>query len=311
MAVPSKQQVKEATETNTAKQVSARRTSQQASVAATSENERWQADLVSFQALGNTKGNKTFTFFLLCIDTFSRKVRGEPVKGKSGPVIAAALKKIFEGAVCKVLDTDSGGEWGNPEVAALCAEKGVIQQFKPKEDRNGLAVADRAVGLFKQLMHRLLKDANSSVWQSRAGQVLTAMNERSVETLGGSRPNDVEDSADLRHVLLRKNTAMLERNAVAFQKMTRGVTVGSLYRSPVASKQRGFRRAADAKFSNRVYTVTAILNGGRAVRGSDGKIWQTKLILPVAPRSTQGGNALQQAARARTAQVRVQRAGVD
>ena len=124
------------------------------------------------------------------------------------------------------------------------------------------------------------------------------------------KPNDVEGNEHLQHVILQANTAKLERNHAAFTRMRRGLEVGDKFRAPKKRAQRGFQRAAAQQYSSQVYTVDAILQSGRQVRAEeDGKVYSTKLVLPVGEGSTAAGRALERAAARRTAQVRGQRGG--
>ena len=137
--------------------------------------------------------------------------------------------------------------------------------------------------------------------------VLTALNERPSEVLGGAQPNDPAGNEHLQHLILTRNTAAVERNHSAFVRMSRGLSVGSKFRAPLPRKQRGFQRGAAQQFSAAVHRVAAVLQGGRQVRAEDGKVYSTKLVLPVAAGSEAAGRALEQAAARRTEQVRGQR----
>ena len=111
-------------------------------------------------------------------------------------------------------------------------------------------------------------------------------------------------------LILMRNTSNMERNHSAFVRMSRGIEVGGKFRAPVPRKQRGFARGAAQQFSAAVYTVAAVLQQGRQVRAEeDGKVYSTKLVLPVAAGSAAAGRALERAAARRTAQVRGQRGG--
>ena len=186
----------------------------------------------------------------------------------------------------------------------------MAQQFKDPQDRGGIALIDRASGQFKQAMYKLLQARNTSLFYDKVDDVLIALNERPSEVLGGAQPNDVAGNDHLQHLILTRNTAAMERNHSAFVRMSRGLSVGSKFRAPLPRKQRGFQRGAAQQFSAAVYTVAAVLQGGRQVRAEeDGKVYSTQLVLPVAAGSTAAGRALAVAQQRRTAQVRGQRGG--
>ena len=141
LQAPTRAQIREATATLTQPQMYGKRPPS-GHVVALKENERSQADLASFQSLENTKGNKGNKFLMVAIDVYSKKIYGAPVTGKDGPTIRSALQAIFAKAKCRVLSTDAGLEWRNPEVAEYLQQQGVVSQVKDPSDINGLALAD-------------------------------------------------------------------------------------------------------------------------------------------------------------------------
>ena len=79
---------------------------------------QYQADLVDYSAL--KRDNSGFTFVLTIIDVFSRVALALPIKSKSGPKVAAALKKAFRVLKSpKKLQTDLGKEFYNKHVQDL------------------------------------------------------------------------------------------------------------------------------------------------------------------------------------------------
>jgi hypothetical protein len=307
VAPPSRHDVKAATASSSTQQVYARRP-HAGTVTAAAAGERWQVDIVSFQSLSATKSNRNTFGVLLAIDVATRKLRGTPVRGKDGPTMAAAFQRIFAGGGPKVVDSDAGGEMNNTQVNALMAQRGIVQQFKDPKDQGGIALIDRATGQFKQAMFRLLQNKNSSVWVDKVDDVLRALNERPHAALGGAAPSDAETSDHLAHLTLIRNTKAQERNHAAHVRSMRGLEPGSKFRAPLKRAQRGFQRGAAQQFSSQVFTVGAILQEGRQVRAQeDGKVYSTKLVLPVSQDSQPAGRALQTAQLRRTAQVRAQR----
>jgi hypothetical protein len=256
------------------------------------------------------KGNKDHFGVLLAIDVASRKLRGTAVQSRDGPTIRAAFERLFAQGTPKVVDVDFEGAFRSPEVTELMQQRGVAVQTKDPKDTGAIALIDRASGQLKGAMFRILQSRNTSLWIDKVDDALRALNERPHEALGGAQPNDVEgpQGDHLRHVILQANTAKLERNHAAFTRMRRGLEVGDKFRTLNKRAQRGFQRAAAQQYSSQVYTVGAILQSGRQVRAEeDGKVYSTKLVLPVAAGSTAAGRALAVAQQRRTAQVRGQR----
>ena len=305
---PTREQVRDAVVAVSTRRVFGRRP-HAGTAAAAAVGEKLQCDLVSVQALETTKGNRGYKFVLLCIDVASRKPRGTALQGNDAPTMRVAFERLFQSGTPKIVDSDAGGEFKAPEVTALTQERGVAQQFKDPQDRGGIALIDRASGQFKQAMYKLLQSNNASAFYDKVDDILRALNERPSEVLGGAQPNDVAGNDHLKHLIMTRNTALMERNQAAFVRMSRGLEVGSLPRAPLPRKQRGFQRGAALQFSADVHRVAAVLQSGRQVRAEDGKFYSTKLVLPVAAGSQAAGRALEQAAARRTAQVRGQRGG--
>ena len=310
LQAPTRAQIREATATLTQPQIYGKRPPS-GHVVALKENDRFQADLASFQSLENTKGNKGNKFLMVAIDVYSKKIFGAPVTGKDGPTIRSALQAIFAKAKCRVLSTDAGLEWRNPEVAEYLQQQGVVSQVKDPSDINGLALADTAVAQIKSALFKILSDKNTSVWIDKWEDAIDALNARPRQALGGTAADDVSGNEQMRFLMLKHASVKQERNHLAFERSRQGLEVGDKFRVPLPKLQRGFRRGARQQFSSQVYTVRSFRQRGRqVVADEDGKVYTTKLVLPVAQGSqAYTGRALEQAAERRTAQVRQQRGG--
>lgn len=306
---PTRDQVRAAVATVSTRQVYGRRP-HAGTVAAAAPNEKFQVDLVSFQSLAAVKANKKYFGVLLAIDVASRKLRGTAVPTRDGPTIRAAFERLFAAGNPKVVDVDFEGAFRSPEVTELMQQRGIAVQTKDPKDVGALALVDRASGQLRGAMFRLLQGRSTSLWIDKVDDAVRALNERPHEALGGAAPADVDGNEHLALVILRANTAKLEKNHASWVRQRRGLEVGDKFRAPLKRAQRGFQRGAAQQYSSQVYTVGAILQEGRQVRAQeDGRVYSTKPVPPVAGDSQPAGRALQQAAVRRTMQVRQQRGG--
>ena len=67
-------------------------------VTATSENQRWQIDLVDHTKFVRSS-NRNWRFILICIDVFSRRLYAEPQQDKTPGETLASFKKILAASI--------------------------------------------------------------------------------------------------------------------------------------------------------------------------------------------------------------------
>ena len=74
-------------------------------------NDQWQIDLVEMQKV--SKFNNGYRYMLSCIDVFSRYARVEPVKNKTGQVVAKAMNNLLLKEKPNIIQSDQGKEFYN------------------------------------------------------------------------------------------------------------------------------------------------------------------------------------------------------
>ena len=86
-------------------------------------NRIWTADLVDEQKYKTANGGNRY--ILVVLDIFSRFAFCEPLKNKTGPVVAKAFENIFNRSKRHpaMLFVDEGTEFYNSHVKKLCREK--------------------------------------------------------------------------------------------------------------------------------------------------------------------------------------------
>mgnify|MGYP000125812606 CR=1 FL=1 len=122
-------------------------------------NDRWFCDLVDFTAAPSDRGKRTGlgetkegeVYILVVQDVFSRFLWTEALASKQPEVVAKAFEDIMTraGAKPKSCTSDLGPEFQGPFAEALKA-KGIEVFQKRKEDINGIATIDTAIGQLKK-----------------------------------------------------------------------------------------------------------------------------------------------------------------
>ena len=97
------------------------------------------ADLIDIQKYA--KENNGHKYLLTCIDGFSKVADVIPLKNKSGPAVASALKKIFDKrGFPKFFQTDQGTEFFNKHVAKMFKSFGNITHFHTNSELKAVIV---------------------------------------------------------------------------------------------------------------------------------------------------------------------------
>ncbi len=139
-------------------------------------NQIWTMDL-AFLPEDIARGK--FKSLLVVVDVFSRFAWAEPLTGKTGPLILAALDKICASALAeptypKKLWTDQGGEFYNRGMTAFCAAHG-IEQYSVYGTSKA-AIAERAIRTLKMRLAKARMLANTDAWVDLVPAVLAAYN---------------------------------------------------------------------------------------------------------------------------------------
>jgi hypothetical protein len=111
-----------------------------------------EADLIDCQKIKDQ--NDSMTFILILIDVFSKKIWVEPLKNKSGPVVAEAFKKILARAPHFLrLRSDKGLEFKCAPVQAVLKKNKI--QFSTTENSDiKCAVVERAIQTWRNRMSK-------------------------------------------------------------------------------------------------------------------------------------------------------------
>ena len=194
--------------------------------AAEAPNTRWQLD---FAAMPVRRG---FIGFILAVDVFTRKAYAQLLRNRTGPTTTAAFAELLRkaGKNPDILICDNGSEFQG-SLPRLCEERGITLRNKDRDDRNAIAVVDRAMSTIKlDLKKRSLnKDGQ---WPDMLQVVTRGYNNRYHETVHGA-PNEVETN-DIQHFMVKQDNAdkMLHNHKLNEKRETAVVKAG-WYRPPI------------------------------------------------------------------------------
>ena len=135
-------------------------------------------------------------FILLIIDCFSRFVWTYPLKSKSGPDVASALREWLDdcGESPRAFSTDLGREFFNPQVRDLLARNGVEQQRALGTCK--AAYAERANKTLQILLYKFMSDSGSGRFLPMLDRLTDTYNNRRHRSLEGMTPSEADDPAN-------------------------------------------------------------------------------------------------------------------
>ena len=270
-------------------------------ITATRLDNRWAADLMSFESHPVKRSGEAFTNVLLCQDIFSRYLWAEPVSNKT--LVARAFGRILDRAKRKPreLSSDKGSEFSSREFQSMLARHDIL--WRAKEGQNDISTLDRAMGTLRLMINKRLADESSSGedWLAALQPVLSGYNRLDHHALHDHAPNEVADNDALRFQLRHENATNMYENARAAEKRETKLESAGSFRTllhPTAIK----RRAGVANWSTQVHTVDKV--SGAHVRDTEGNSFSTRLVMPVSAQSSgvkagihQGGSATKDAQR--------------
>lgn len=258
------------------KQLFAKAPDQKGAIATNDNGDVWQADLADLTQY-SAKNNKDHSYFLLCVDVFSREVHTEPLQTKKPQEVWEAFTTILDrfGKKPKRLDTDDGNEFSG-HFQEEAAKKGIIVQTKQKEDINGIAVNDAAMKNIKEIMFRMLAKDNTTSWINFLSSATSAYNKTPHGTTYGEAPEDVADESIVKFRLLQDNAEKLKRNSKQLKQRQEKLEATGGFRPMLPRSE--WQRAFKPRYSGTVLKNDGI-EGGFVKSG--GKRYAISRVQPV------------------------------
>ena len=159
-------------------------------------DDRWAADLLSFESRPAKRGDVTYTSVLLCQDIFSRYLWAEPISKKTQ--VRRAFEDILDKSQRKPreLNSDKGSEFTSREFQTMLVRRGIFH--RPKVGLNDIAVLDRAMGTLKEMLARRGADsAAGGDWFAELPAAVGGYNKLDHSALHQHAPAEVAGDDDL------------------------------------------------------------------------------------------------------------------
>ena len=167
-------------------------------------DDRWAADLLSFESRPAKRGDVTYTSVLLCQDIFSRYLWAEPISNKTQ--VRHAFEDILDKSQRKPreLNTDMGSEFTSREFQSMRVRRGIYHCGKV--GLNNIATLDCAMGTLKDMIARRSADeAAGGDWLTELPTAVQCYNRLDHNALHQHAPAEVAGDDDLRFQLRYEN----------------------------------------------------------------------------------------------------------
>ena len=203
-------------------------------------DDRWAADLLSFESRPAKRTDATYTQVLIVQDIFSRFLWAEPISSKTQ--VRRAFEDILDksGRKPRELNTDKGTEFTSREFQTMLDRRTV--QFREKIGKNDIATVDRGMATVRDMLARRGADAAAGGdWLAELPKAVAAYNKLDHSALHDNAPGEVEDDKDLRFRLRYENAEKRMENAEQAQDRKRKLEATGAFRTllqPTAFKRR-------------------------------------------------------------------------
>ena len=183
-------------------------------------DDRWAADLMSFESRPAKRADATFTNVLIVQDIFSRYLWAEPISSKTQ--VRRAFEDILDrsGRKPRELNSDLGTEFSRREFQTMLARRNI--QWRKKVAKNDIATVDRGMGTLKDMLARRGADqAAGRDWLAELPKAVAGYNKLDHSALHGNVPSEVEGDKDLRFQLRYENAGKMLDNVAQAQERKR------------------------------------------------------------------------------------------
>lgn len=227
-------------------------------------NNIWEGDLMDMSNFA--KWNKGFTFVLVLIDQFTRKMYAYQCKSKHKEDVLRAFQNIFEKQTMSrphTLYTDNGGEFKNDLVRKYLQQLN-IQHVTTKDKDIKCAIVERANRTLKKPLQLFAKENNNKYLDHLQNFVQSFNN--NVNRSTGMTPNSI-DPITVNKARINMETAkrkqltrnLQQKGKVWDKNLQRPLLhVGDWVR--IAKERQLFRRGFQQQFTDQLYQITEINN---------------------------------------------------
>jgi hypothetical protein len=153
-------------------------------------NEIFQIDLLDYQKYAQQ--NRGFKWVLICIDVFTRKAYGKPVKNKTANLVKEAFKSI--GVLPAVIFHDEGNEFKG-EFRKFIDEKNIVDVENESKNHNALGIVDRFSRTIKTAISKYMTANSTTKWHTELSRLIEIYNDTPHRGIALIKPEDVEGDA--------------------------------------------------------------------------------------------------------------------
>ena len=240
---------------------------------------RYQMDLADLRNQPAVRKDKTYKFFLVLVNVFTRKVFAKALKTKEPWEVAAKLSQLLKGVPKPlVMSSDNGAEFTGP-VQEYLASKRITARFKAVGDVNALGVVDRSIQTLKRKLAEMMSASSSGSWVEFLPKAVAALNDTAKPgVLHGATPNEVRSDPQVRFMLLQDQAKNIEHNRKLTDKRVDKLQETNSFRVPLPESTSKFKRSFQATFGG-VRRVQSIK--GSTITDSEGQQIDIKRVRAV------------------------------
>lgn len=212
--------------------------------------QRFDADLLDLQDL--KRQNKQYAYVLTVIDTFTKYLWGQPIKTKSGPEVAAALKDVFTaGLAPQFLYTDKGKEFLNSHVQDLLKQYNVVHRVCTSESYH-CPFVERVNRTLKDKLFQAMTATTTQNWFDLLPRIISTYN-KTVHSTTKMAPESITDD-DTLQVFRNSYLNHLPQNVKRVYKFKKGDYVR------IAKAQTAFSRGYLPRFTWEIFQIADLVD---------------------------------------------------
>lgn len=258
-------------------------------VVALKPGERWDADLISYVSFpGTGRDGKVYRYILIAQDVYTREIYTEALETNSREAVAGAFEVMLQKhGTPDSVHTDQG-EFEGEAFARVCNNVYIVHMKQEKGDYDHTSTLSKAIAELRRALSLQVAATGRQDWGELLEKVTEGLNKMPRDPLLGASADSVAKREDpdidfsLKQIAAEKVEAVAEQVEKTGGKLEKegAFRVKDLTDGPV-------RRGYKPRWSSEVHKVDQVT--GSLVKDTEGKTFQTRLVLPVPATSAEVG----------------------